>query len=448
MTEIKSGKILRVLNMGDKLAAKSTRPMFVNDFPMDTEADRQYLQDLLVTNYNTTDVFVNVPRCECGVLDKGYYVNAKGEGKICPVCGTEAVAPTARKIESTLYIRAPEGIKKLITPLGWIILSIPVKPSRFNLISYITNPSYRELENSNRAMLLVDKFKALGIPRGLNSFYDNFELICDMIYNLYKSDEADDWLEFTRRFKDKIFTDVLPIPSKVAFAVEHTSLGTFYDKTMSTCTEAVYSAATMNALGNYETSSRMAQRQINTRISTILSGLADFFEMTWKANISPKQGWLRQAVYGCRMNFSFRDIITSRHEPHDYRKIGVTYKTILNCYQAMVYGKLFRRGYNHSEATNLIKSNMIHRHPLLLEILEELIDETPEDTPSFAMEGHERFANHLTTRKRKGRGLPITITRPPSLDRLSTMFLYIDKITEESTEISLLDVIGCNADFD
>lgn len=446
-------KVLRIISLEEAVKRNSIRPEIINHIDANTEQEQEALKKKLVTVYDSQDVFLDVPQCECGGLTGGHYVDCNGNGTVCPTCHTEVTNPTDRKIESSLFFAAPEGIKRLITPLAWIILSeqMIAKGRRdFNFLSYILNPSYRDPEDNAKAMAFVDAFKASGIERGINSFFDNYELILDICYHLSKSADKDDWLECCITFKNEFFTKILLIPSKIAFAIEKTSLGTYYDNSMNSCIDAVFTATSLENLGGYDNAPRNIRRQINTHLAKILEGFGTYAQVLWVENLQKKNAWLRKAIYGCRMNLSFRTIVTSRHEPHDYRKIKMPYAIMLNVYQPLVYSKLiYERGYNMKQATKIIETGFSPINPLLWELLEELINETPPEEPSFAMEGHERYQNLLKTQpKRIGRGLETTNTRYPTLDRLSTQLYYIDAITEHTTEVPLQTVIGPNMDFD
>lgn len=446
----KLAKVIKLVNISDMVASMTRVPVVVNDLPMESDADRKALRNMLVTVYNTQDVFSDMPRCECGFLDKGHYISEDGNGRVCPICNFEVQTVSDRRIESNLVIKATEGVDKLLSPIGWIIMSTQTKQGAYNLLPYMLNPYYRENPRSNRAKELKECFDSLGVERGIRSVYDNWEIIIDAIANITKQRDIEDWRVFNKKFKDTIWSEYLMIPTKVAFAIEETSICTFYDNTMNACIDAVFTASLVDKEANYKSLSPRLRNSINAKLTNVMAGFGTYFEQLWAKTLQPKEAWIRQAIYGCRVNNSYRCVVTSDHGPHDYRECGLPYSLLLNIFQIEIYGKLTRRGYTVLAAYHLIESHLANPHPLLWELLEELINETPPKEKSFATEGYEDIIHPFRYLKQEkvGGGLSMNNIRYPSLDRLSTQFHYCTFITDETLIMSLLDVIGMNCDFD
>lgn len=430
-----AAKTLVMISQDDLAAYMDRPPTIINDLPLDTATDRQILQDLLVTTYNSSDVLSSVPRCNCGHLTKMY-----DKGAICPKCNTEVASPVTREIESDLWIAAPTGITALITPLAWIMLSKHVSPKGYNCIEWLCNPAkpWPDADNK-RATQIITRLAALGLPRGLNNFYKHFDdYMVPFLKVAVRNQQRVELTEFINTYRDNIFTKHIPLPSKIAFVVENTNVGTYYDKTIDYAIEAAFTAA--------NTSGEKDIRKLQSRCTTVMSLLGKYYLTVLGKPISGKPGWLRRVVYGNRLNFSWRNIITSYHEPHDYGKSLEPYAEVLTMLQPMVIPKLMNEhGMSFKDAHDYVETHATDFDPLLWAVLEQLIDATePDKFPNPAAEG---LPSPLKTIPHpKGGGIGAIKIRYPTLARGSCQYIKIVGLTRAETKFSVLILKAPNAD--
>lgn len=428
-------KVLSVKSMDKELSNLSQPPLFVNDMSLETEEERQFLRTLSVNSYKTTDVASTIPRCLCGYTTKAHRL-----GRTCAKCGFEVRHPNKGEIESALWVRAPEPIGKLPSNVMWIFCESALKSNTFSGLAWITDPYYPMPEHRAglKAKKIIDRFKALGIPRGMRSFYDNFsliavEVILKMIPDTNRRADLQKFFEF---YRDQLFVDALPLPAKIAMVVEETSVGKYYDKTIDAAIEAVYTAA--------ETSEERNLPRLESRFTKVLSNLSKFSQDSIMNILLKKKGFLRRACYGMRMKMAFRNVITSQHDAHDYRGMGVPYHQVLTVMAPFVRRRLITHyGMTYTQAYDYVERHQKDCDPLLWRILEDFIDESPEDTNPPC----PNIPCKLKTRsKRRGRGIAITGVRFPSLDRGSTEPFFIQYLTRDTVEISVLCLNAKNAD--
>lgn len=405
-------KYLSVLNVDEYLSTISN-PTFINDLPSDTMQDRRRLNDLLITTYSSADVMSSVPSCLNGCTKYAYNI-----GVICPKCKTEVTDVTTRKFKPDLWIRKPNNIHTLINPIAFYFMCKFGHTAKFNAVEWFCNPRKQDPPaNHQTSQSLVNRLLALNIPRGLNNFIKNFDVIIEALsYNLKASDRHK-YLEFFKQNRDDLFCNHIPLPSRVAFIVEETSVGRYYDKAMDACLEAAVIATN---LGEDEDVA-----MLEGRITTIMWELNKYYKSVIEQFLSKKQGWFRQLRYGSRMDMAFRNIITSLHEPHDYRTTFIPYSLGVTMLEPHLVNKLVRKhGHTMRSAFDFLRTHTNDMNPTVLELLDELVDESPD------------------------LGIKLCMTRYPSLSRTSTQPYDVIGWTEDETKVSVLTLVGSNADFD
>lgn len=438
----KKGVVFKHMSLEDELLSLEEEPVFVNELPLDTEEQQRFLESLTVTTYSSSDVILTTPHCQCKKHIGGHKVGVK-----CEVCNFVVTSPILREIKADLWIAAPAPIGFLFTPLSWIMFSKPLTSRQFNGLAWMCNPRMPTPDESGRqnskVAMIIKQFNALGIPRGIKSVIENFDVILHQVIlkNIVQMNKKTELMLFCEKYRASIFTRVLPLPSKVAMIVEKTSVGNYYDKTMDLAAEAAFAAA--------DTASEQNLEKLESRFTSVMTNLGNYYVEAVVNILTAKKGWLRRVVYGNRLNFSYRDIITSYHEPHEYDTIKIPYHQLLSVMQPFVVKELIKEhGFNIRDAYDYVLDHAKDRDPFLWAILEKFIDDTPPLDPALVSPVERDLPSTLTTRERKGRGIVTTLTRFPSLDRGSTQTLRIVGMTEHDIQISVIAIRGPNADFD
>lgn len=404
-----SGVMLKQISLDEEFEKQTHDIFFINDFDVANTADEERLQPLLFTQYSTETLDIN-PTCLCG----------KYEGEIhlhhtCDVCHQKVDYITERPLESILWIRRPQGIEAFIVPSVYRKLdeSILKIKGKFSALRWLLDPKYpvKQAEMNNDVRAFLD----LGLPRGINAFYNHFDEIMDAILV-----DPDKPLENGRRrsskqitgdarhvrksrqwiqlYRDKIFTRYLPIPSSLAFVIERPGNGNFRyvdGKVFTTCIDAI---RTIQAIEHSVFPLSIEDKESHVAKANKL--MAEYYLEIYRSKFSQKEGILRSDIYGSRLDFTARAVITSITGPHHDQDIYFPWALACELFKLHLMNKLLRRGYTVNDAQLLIENSMGHWNP----VIDGLFDEILKGEPS------------------------ILFQRNPTLGKLSGQLLIIKKI--------------------
>lgn len=406
------------------------KAIIVNDIDARNPAEMDRLNRLLYTQFEG-DLLDTTPSCDCGKFRGEHLV-----GTVCrpdphngfpsneSYCYTEVASITERPMESILWIRTPPGIKRLIVPQVWTVLSDFFKTN--NVIRWLCDPTYHieDKATKNRLQRILD----LGWKRNINHFVDNFDWIMDYLIS-HKFGEAKKPLQrhyitlYINQHKHKFFPRHLPIPNRSVFIIEKTPLGTWTDPTLSFGLDAVRTICSIE-----HSYVPLSTKQIENATIKAIWQLADYYDSYVTRNISKKPGMARRQMVGGRLDFSARAVISSLSGRHYYQELHIPWGVAVMMLKSHITSKLDKRGYTPRQCEELISLYTKRYHPVLDEVMKELIDESPY------------------------KALPCILQRNPTLTRGSAQLLYITKIETDTTintfAMSVLVLKGPNADYD
>lgn len=416
--DIGGGVYLDVEDFDQHYFSLQREPIIANEWNVDAYSSRSDLNDLLVTRYDS-DSLDATPSCDCGTTVVS--------GAVCHVCGTVAVVPAEKPIESRVWIRAPEGVLGMINPIAWLVLEPCFVKDNNHLLTWLVDPHYRP-PNPNSEWLV--RLEELGFKRGLNYFIENFDTIMDVLiktraFTGKRKDELDKLQMWIERNRTKLFPQQLPIPCKITFIIESLDIGTSYgDLKMKDALDALRTIQ-----GLYSgIDTQPSQQTKESRTAKASMQLANFYKLQYRWALGPKAGWFRRHVFGSRPAFSFRAVITSISEVHEYDDCHLPWSLAISLFKMHLHNKLAKRGFTPLQATQFIAEKTLKYDPLMEELLNELIREAP------------------------GRGPVIVLQRNPSLKRLSAQRLFVTRIKNDpkinTISLSVLVLKGPNADFD
>ncbi len=413
-------------------------PIILNDQPAFSDADRLRINKLIYTNFKG-DILSNIPSCECGEIFGEYNIGLK-----CEVCHTHVQHFLNQDLMPLIWIRAPKGVENLMNPMFWMMLKNMFSISSFNLIHWLCQDSYTSNFNPPAVLKDVEKIMIDGKPieRGYSYFVKHFDQIIEALLELphfqnrnKKSNnpkkkptnskkEIGVFRQLVRQYRHCLFSKYLPIPHRSLLVVEENDLGIWKE---SLTTGAIDAILTLTGI-DVPYIERTARMKENRTVKTI-DQLALYYESVYKESFASKEGVYRKHVYAGRVNFSFRAVITSITDKHDYRHIYLPWGVAMGVLRLHLVNKLINRDYTPNEALVLLDAHAQKYHPLIDELFEELIRESPS-----------------------GRGICALINRNPSLARASIQRVYISKIKKDpsipTVSVSILIVRGLNADFD
>jgi DNA-directed RNA polymerase beta' subunit len=166
---------------------------------------------------------------------------------------------------------------------------------------------------------------------------------------------------------------------------------------------------------------------IENRTVKALAELSRYYGELHKNELSLKEGQFRRHVFGSRTFFSFRAVISSITGIHKYDRIEVPWWVGLTAFRPHLLNKLLKLGIDHNQAVGLLLGHIHSYHELLDQLLQELIDESPD------------------------KGIPVAMNRNPSLLQGSIQKVRISKFKTNPLDLTvgvpITIVVSPNADF-
>lgn len=451
----------------DSLFAQTTNtPIIVNDILDNLESERNAFDENFFVQYDDTDLLDTIPKCKCGATFGQHHVDRRGKGTICRIC-KEPVKPMLDKpLEPIIWVQAPVGVDALINPQAWRLMSDFFSLSnnsnqKLNLIKYLTNTDYRP--NRQHHGRWMDELEKRKIERGLNFFIRNFDWIigqlCEFPQFSSTKDKKEKLVEmkiFIAMYRNNIFSQQIPVHNKTILVIENTKFGTYMDTTLKTIIDAVRNFSGIDSeIKNFT----IAQKE--NRSSKLSEALSDFGRDYEKNFIAGKPGLVRKHVYATRCWFAFRAVINSLTEPHHHDELHLPWALAITTFRLHLMGKLYRRGYGYNDASYFLNEHTYQYHPLIDELFEELINESPYQlSPTVEasivngkLESQILEDSEFDMRKYPARhGIPCIFGRNPSMYRTSIQRMFITKIKKDpkimSISYPIISVAGPNADFD
>lgn len=399
--------------------SRHKNPIIVNTIAESTEKEKKEFDNLIMTTYSG-DLLSNLPSCE-----EGCTTGEHTKGDVCSVCGTVVVSHLDQPLEPMVWIKAPNGVRAVMNINVWLMLKKKFTRSGFEIVRWIADTTYHP---QVKTPPLIKELEAMNIPRGWNNFVDNFDQIIDTLFNLktyrVRIGTIDPLHRLLRQAKDCIFAEYMPVPNKALLVIEESNVGTYIDTIIIGAVNAIRMMTGIDSGLNAHT-----VRVKENRTVKCIALMGDYYEGLYKTTISKKPGILRKHVFGARADWSFRAVITSKTDKHNYDEIHIPWGIAISVLKIHLAGKLIRKGMYPDQIQAFLNEHAQKYHPLLDELFRELIAEAPG-----------------------GRGIPCTMQRNPSLERGSAQSVFIPEVkidtTDPSVSISILAVVGLNADFD
>jgi hypothetical protein len=402
-------------------------PVIINDLPAFSEQDKEKLNKLIYTTFSR-DLLTNIPSCECGDITGEYNIDSKGVGVYCPKCDTRVKPLFDQDLQPLTWIRSPNGVAPLMNPIVWTMLTQHFTHSNFNVIQWLTDTSYHPSTIPPLTQCAVQEITINGQPiqRSYNFFVENFDAIIDALYEIkpfkVKRNHKAVLRTVIEKHRDCVFSRFLPIPHRSLLVVEKNDLGTYVDPITTGAVDAIRTLAGIDT--EYKIHS---QRTKENRTARTIAQLAEFYETIYDKHLAKKEGIFRKHVFATRSHFSFRAVISSTTDAHNYDEIYIPWGVATSVLRIHLMNKLMKLGYTPNEAILFINEHAQKYSPLLDSLFKELIAEAPN-----------------------GRGISCNLNRPPSLLRGSIQHVYITKVKTDpdipTVSLPILIVRSLNAD--
>jgi hypothetical protein len=408
----------------------SKEPIIVNDLPDISEADREKNDKLIFTKYDliNSDLLSNIPSCECG---NTVGVDKLGDGMdikavVCPDCHTEVKALHQQDLEPLLWLRAPEGVRAIINPIIWTMLSGKngFEKSNYDVIRWICDTTYKP--QAIKEPPVIDFIRKSGIPRGYNNFVENFDAIMDFMFNLkfYSKKKLAPLKALLKEYRHTVFSQHLPLPNRSLLVLEETNHGTYVDPTAPIAVNAIRMMVGIDSALSIHSLRVKENRTIKMIIET-----ASFYDENSRTVLAKKEGIFRKHIFGTRSHFSGRAVISSLTDNHRYDEIHLPWGMSVGMFELHLKNKLLKEGMTPWDADAFLAEHTQKYHPKLDEMFQQIIARSPI-----------------------GGGIPCVLQRNPSLARSSAQAMFITKVKTDvnvpTISMSILAVVGFNADFD
>jgi hypothetical protein len=466
------GVHLELENYNELFRSVTGEPIIVNRVLDTLETAKNAFDENFFVTYTDTDLLDTIPKCPCGHTQGQHHVDRKGKGTICSKCKQMVQPMLDKPLEPIIWVEKPKGVDALINPEAWRLLSDFYSLSnnsnqKFNIIKYLTNTDYRPNRNHHgRWMEAIDAIlDDLKINRGLNNFYWKFDELIGRISAIPQFTSTKDKKEklkemqiFIAMYRDRIFSDYIPIHNKTILVIENTKFGTYMDTTLKTIIDAVRNIAGIDSeIKDFSVS------QKENRSSKLSESLSLFGRDYEKNFIAGKPGLVRKHVYATRCWFSFRAVINSLTEPHHHDEIHLPWALAVTTFRIHLMGKLMKRGFGYNDGAYYLNAHTHVYSELLDELFDEMLAESPYElspTIEASIVDGKLTANRLDNgeldiREPKyaaRRGIPCIFGRNPSMYRTSIQRMFITKIKKDpkifSISYPIISVAGPNADFD
>jgi len=358
-----------LIDLDERFRTLPFDPVIINDLPNTTEEDRENIRSQIMSRYSS-DMMSLIPQCRCGQL-KGAWRSYSENSEICSVCREPVQSSLEKNLQSQLWFRRPEGVAPLISPVVLAMLIRRFNKKNFNVIAWLIDPSYQT--PSKERPTVLQKILDAGFRRGYNEFYEDFDKIIDFLYSFKALDkkEGDYTLQdFIREFRDRIFSDHLPLPNKSIFIVENTHVGRFVDDVVMMALDFLTMMASIDKDFYHQN-----QRVKINRTAKALMAYSDFFVKYIEANLNPKPAIVRQHIMGSRMTFTARAVITAITGPHKHNELEIPWSIAITILKPYITNKLVKSGMSYNSALGYIFAHVEKFSPRLHEILRQVIQE-------------------------------------------------------------------------
>lgn len=396
-------------------------PIIINDIEENTEEDKENFNKLIYTTFKPDDLLTNIPSCPCRATQGEFE-----KGNICPECHEVVTNSLEEKLEPRVWIRAPVGVRALINPLVWTILSDCFKTQGFDVIRWMCDKKFIAGVQEPRVLPKIIEF---GIPRGLNSFHDNFDLIIELLSAMReykKKKEVEYVVDFIKMYRDCVFCQHIPLINRSILAIDKTTMGVYSDSYVPRYVDAIRTMVGIDALLNTDTVTTKESRAAKTihQIAFVYSGPDGIY----RDFMGKKEGLLRKHNFGTRAHFAGRGVISSITGPHREDELHISWPIGLSIFEIHIINYLFRLGLTLNEAKSFIYAHTSRYHVLLDNIFKTIIAKSPD-----------------------GLGCHVVWTRNPTLGRGSCQGMYITMVKTDLNDPTIgtpiTNVRAYNADL-
>ncbi len=389
------------------------KPIIINDYKTTSIEDKNFIKDLIYTKYDS-DVLSSVPRCNCP-SNANPIVGADRLGEMCPKCNSRVAAKFDDELQSILWVRAPDGVEPFLNPRIWQAIKMAFGNRRVDILLWLTNTSYNM--KSGAKPDVIQKIEQLGIKRGYNNFIRNFWDIITKISDMKefrRKPAIKNLLAFLEMNRSKLFTNYLPLPNRALFVVEPTNVEkTYMDLIGIGAIDAIAMMTSIDVPGQ-----TIALHARENRTAKYQSASCLFQEQYLRKNIAKKAGSYRKHNIASRMAPSFRAVITSVTDIHDFEQLVIPWNIAMTIFQPHLQNKMMKAGMTALEIQEIFNKYINKFDQRLYDAMIKIIYDYTE------------------------KGFPTLWNRNPTLGRSSILMMFISDIKKDVNDPTVSMSIG------
>lgn len=358
---------LELKNHDELFHRMTSDKLLLNNQDLLSSENKVMLDQLIMKNY-TEDNLSLVPSCSCGDITGAYYV-----GDVCSKCNTKVASSIDDNLSYLLWLEKPHGVEKFVSPTILAILLARYKISKptVQLVKYIMLPNLQIDKQQRKNRDQLDRLDFIlqnhGIKRGYNSFVTNFFTIVEILereFSKVKKAEKEEFLNFLRANEHAIFSNYLPFPNRIVFAIDSNELGAFIDKSL---LDPINAMRRVTGIDLYTKPSQTKQ----ARVAKSLIELAGFYFNYMYNSFFVKPGLIRKHISSTRSHFTARAVITSIPGPHRYDKLYLPWSLSCTLFREHILNRLRTKGFSYRNAVN----HLMYHNRLYCPIIDQIFNE-------------------------------------------------------------------------
>ncbi len=372
---------LDFLSLDSLFHSVKTDKIILNEYDINTSEELEELKTKLNTIYES-DTISLLPKCDCGIMEGEFF-----RGLICSTCNTK-VKSIYEDHDPFIWFRALEGYK-FISPEFWVMFKKTLG-GNIDFLRWISDTQYNPPVNSLTSKRILSIIKNInGFERSYTWLVKNMRQLLVTLSVVLKKDRIRSLLELYIKNKKHILSNYLPLQNKRMFILENTAKNKYTNLKILDVIDTV-----LYFIKNSTSDKENKREQVMSRTCAELGMI---YEDSIATFLSSKGGIPRKHINGFRSYFTSRAVIVPVvGSNYKYDTIEIPWSIIIVTMRPHFLNKLLKRGYSYIVANKMLYRGVEHFDPVLNEIIDELLVESPHD------------------------GFPMTINRNPSLLNGST----------------------------
>lgn len=346
--------------------------------------------------------------------------------------------PLFEPLYSKLWIKPVTPGAKFIHPKFLTIIQSTMQVAKFDIIRHALDPSYKFPDITPSGLAL--RYLEGNYERGFDGFYKEFDRFAeDLIIGPYRGrlnkgrskgrNSMDTLAEFIIKYRDLLFCDMLPVPSRHAFIMEQRNSSKLGEVTL-----AARMIDAINTVTSLHDRIRPVTRKEASRLDYKINFtcVCQFHSEYNSKHLMSKSGIFRRNSYGTPTTFTSRAVIASRQGVHRYDEMEVSYPVAFKLFEMHIAKKFIdNRSYTPMDVFEMRATY----------------------AKQFNKEIHQEMQT-LCDDYWGGRGWSANFLRFPYLTTLSSQNFFIPGYCigtdplDTTFKISPLVLAGFNADFD